>query len=332
MRRSLWIAAVTLVAVACSEAPVAAGPGAVDPTADAFHSTDGKDGANAAEATGNDTEAPDMAAEDTGPDVVDTGPDDVAADIDWSELLDPEDAGPVDTGPISTGPVGELYAHTAKLLYRLDLKTGAFVKIGTFTFNKNPDSVTDLAVDDSGKLFVVTFEDLFECGIETAKCQWIAKLPSPFNALTFVPKGTIDPIADTLIGVSDEGGWNKIAIIGSTVKITELGSYGGGWLSSGDAFSVDTIGTYATLKGKGKTDALAKVDPMTGKATIIGETGAQGLYGLAWWNGVFYAFSSNGNVYTLDVQTGKATVVAGIVVPKDVKWWGAGVSTRAAAK
>jgi hypothetical protein len=47
---------------------------------------------------------------------------------------------------------------------------------------------------------------------------------------------------------------------------------------------------------------------------------------------VFYGFSSDGNVYVLDVVTGKASVVSGIQAPKGIKWWGAGVSTRAAGK
>ena len=85
------------------------------------------------------------------------------------------------------------------------------------------------------------------------------------------------------------------------------------------------------MKGKGSSDSLAEIDPNTGAIKqIVGETGATGLFGLAWWNGVFYAFSSSGTVYTLDVTTGKATPVSGIATPKGAKWWGAGVSTRAA--
>lgn len=267
------------------------------------------------------------AIEDTG------GVEDVAEpDIDWSELLDNDVE---DAGPPPEGPVGQLYAHTSNTLYRLDLTAGKFTTVGKFAFNKSNGSVTDIAMDAYGKLYSVTDHDVFVCDVATAACKWLAKLPgtSTFNGLTFVPKGTVDPSSETLIGIETDGSWDKVDFSGASAKVTKLGQYGDGWLSSGDAFSVEGIGTYATLKGKGTTDSLALVDPTNGKLIkVIGETGVKQLFGLAWWAGVFYAFSTDGNVYTLDVTTAKATPIKGIKVPTGAKWWGAGVSTRAAGK
>ena len=266
------------------------------------------------------------------PDVADAGSD--AAN--WGDLLDPttdggDAAAPPDVVTVPTGPVGSLYAHTSDTLYRLDLKAGAFVKIGYFSFDKNPGSVTDIALDQNGNLFAVTFAEVFQCGVTKANCTWLASLPSSFNGLTFVAKGVVDPNAESLIGISTSGDWNQIIVSGKTAKIVNLGAYGGGWSSSGDAFSVEGIGTYATVTGNGNSDSLVQVDPKTGKVQkTIGSTGVYELYGLAWWSGVFYGFSADGNVYTLDTATGKAKVVAGIKVPSGVAWWGAGVSTRAA--
>lgn len=291
-----------------------------------------------ADATGTDA-----AADGADPDAVDAtaedGSDTVLADVndqdvDWSDLLDPQDTGGAevvaDTGGGSTAPVGQLYAETPDELYRLDMTTKAFAKVGKFTFNKNGASVTDIALDQDGSLYAITNDDLFTCTVEGAKCTWLAALPSIFNGLTFVPKGTVSATEDTLIGISQDGAWTQITFAGSKVSLKKLGTYASPWLSSGDAFSVEGIGTYATLKGKGDSDSLASIDPKNGKILkVIGETGAKGLFGLAWWSGVFYAFSSDGNVYTLDVVTGKASVVKGIQAPAGVKWWGAGVSTRA---
>ncbi len=258
-----------------------------------------------------------------------------SSDADWGELLDPiqdvADVAAPDVVAVPTGPVGNLYAHTSDTLYRLDLKAKAFVKVGYFTFDQNPGSVTDIALDSTGKLFAVTFDDVFECSVNKASCVWLSSLPNSFNGLTFVAKGVVDLNAESLIGISTGGGWNQIIVTGKTAKIVYLGEYGGGWASSGDAFSVEGIGTYATVTGNGNSDSLVQVDPKTGKVLkVIGETGVYELYGLAWWSGVFYGFSADGNVYTLDVTTGKAKVVAGIQVPSGVAWWGAGVSTRAA--
>lgn len=344
MRRtlaSLSIAAVvSMGSLGCSE-DVSGGAGAAqDALAGADGGGDGQTADGSASDSGGadagdalDSSAEDSAAADS---AVDSAGDD-AADVDWSDLLDPEDSTSGDSGsgdvvePV--GPVGQLYAETPDELYRLDLATKAFTKVGKFSFNKNPGEVTDIALDQGGALYAITNDDLFTCTVEAAKCTWLAALPEIFNGMTFVPKGTVSATADTLIGISQDGDWTQITVNGNKVSLKKLGTYGGGWLSSGDAFSVEGIGTYATLKGKGTSDSLASIDPKTGKILkIIGETGAKGLYGLAWWSGVFYGFSSDGNVYVLDVTTAKATVVSGITAPKGVKWWGAGVSTRAAGK
>ena len=333
-------------AAACSDPAPATTVSGVGPlrngaATDAGAAVDGKAGDGS---VALDTGAPDAAvdsaraadaagAADAMPDPVDTAATSDASDIDWSGLLDKDGTGDVEVPPVDAGaggPVGQLYAHTSDALFRLDLTTKAIVEVGKFTFDKSKGLVTDIAVDAGGKLYAVTYADVFVCGIANAKCTWIADLPSPFNGLTFVPKGTVDPAADVLIGIGETGSWNHIQITGGKTTIKKLGNYPTGWLSSGDAFSVDGIGTYATLKGKSPTDTLVRVNPKTGAVDqFVGETGVDNLFGLAWWQGVFYAFSSSGIVYTLNVQTGAATPVQGIAVPKGVKWWGAGVSTRA---
>lgn len=250
-------------------------------------------------------------------------------DIDY-DLLDPEED-TVDGGPVV--PVNPdlttIYAHTSSELYKLDNNT--FTKIGTFGFNKYPGSVTDIALDDKGKLFAVTFDELFQCETKTAKCTWLATLPQSFNGLTFVPPDTAVPGKSALIGIANSGDWNLITVGGGFATIKKLGSYGN-LSSSGDAFSLEGSGTYATVKSfGGSSDILVEVDPATGSVQKqIGPTGVDDLWGVAWSKGVMYGFSSGGAVYSIDLQTGKASTIPGLKVPSGVSWWGAGVSTRAA--
>lgn len=323
-----FLALLALLTAACSSPSSAGGA-----TADA---DDAKFDAQSDVATAQDAEdatAPDDTVTDTGgasdvetPDIAETDAD--LPDMNWDELPDPDATSDIDF----TKPVGQLYAHTSDTLYRLDAVANAFTLVGKFTFDKASGSVTDIALDRYGKLFAITNHDLFACVTATAACKWLAAFPGTgtFNGLTFVPTGTISATSETLIGIGTDGSWNQIDVVGTTTTITKLGSYGGKWLSSGDAFSVEGIGTYATLKGVSKTDSLAQIDPKTGAIlAIVGETGVNQLFGLAWWNGVFYGVSNDGNVYTLDTTTGAASKVSGISAPKGVKWWGAGVSTRA---
>jgi hypothetical protein len=231
MRRYLACLSIAAVAAAgplgCSEEATGSNAGqdasaGVDGSADSL-AGDGISGDAASGDSGGDAS---INPQDTSPDdtaLADTAGED-AADVDWSDLLDPEDTAAPDTAVGDTsdpvGPVGQLYAETPDELYRLDLTTKAFTKVGKFTFNKNPGEVTDIALDQGGALYAITNDDLFTCAVETAKCTWLAPLPEIFNGMTFVPKGTVSPTADTLIGISQDGDWTQITITGNKVSIS----------------------------------------------------------------------------------------------------------------
>lgn len=223
---------------------------------------------------------------------------------------------------------GTLYAHSSSTLYKLELKSKAFSIVGKFTFNKSGGSVTDIALDRGSTLYAVTFSNLFVCKSDTAKCTWLMQLPTSFNGLTFVHKGTIYPNHDALIGIANDGGWWHVDY--QQNKLKKLGSYGSGYTSSGDAFSVLGVGTFATVKKSGKAgDHLVRVNPKTGKVLQdYGAISASNLWGFAWADGVFYGFGSNGQVWDVNVKTGKGKPLTGFSIPK-VSWWGAGVSTEA---
>ncbi len=289
------------------------------------------DGAGEEDGTGAADTSPDTATAGTDAAVEDTA--DTGTTFPDGFFDEPDTVDAVDTPDTGTpmGPVGDLYAHTATELYKLDLDAKELKLVGTWSFNKKEGKVTDIAIDRFGTLFAITHTELFQCDRYTAKCTWSVTLPDSYNGLTFVPEGVLSPTDEALVGMGEDGSWNHIQIVAGKVKIKTIGSYGGGWLSSGDAFSVFGVGTFATLKGKGDTDTLARIDAKTGKIEkLIGETGAVGLFGLAWWGNVFYGFSKTGEIFTLDVQTGKATPATWLKAPEGVSWWGAGVSTRAA--
>lgn len=228
-------------------------------------------------------------------------------------------------------PDGTMYAHTSSALYKLDLKTKSFSLVAAFSFDKSGGSVTDIALNRDQNLYAVTFGDLFVCTTATAKCSWQMKLPTSFNGLTFVPIGTVFADQEALIGIANNGGWHLIDFKAAKPSLKQLGSYGSGYTSSGDAFSVLGIGTFATVKKGGVSgDVLVKVDPKTGKVLQdLGAIGASDLYGFAWFDGVFYGFAASGQVWDIDVGTGKGKLLGGFSIPK-VSWWGAGVSTEIA--
>jgi hypothetical protein len=187
--------------------------------------------------------------------------------------------------------------------------------------------MTDIAIDSYGTLFGITFDDLFTCHPQTAKCTWLGSLPTSFNGLTMVPPGGLDPEKDVMIGISNSGDWYRLDIVGTTVEKTLLGKYGGGYSSSGDAYSIKGLGTFASVQsglGMGD-DILVTVDSATGSVTgVVGTiTGHSAVYGLAGWTGRAFAFDESGAILVIDTSTGGITKAA----QTNHSWWGAGVRT-----
>lgn len=111
--------------------------------------------------------------------------------------------------------------------------------------------------------------------------------------------------------------------------MTQLGSYGGGYTSSGDAYSIEGIGTFASVNKSGSGgNMLVRVDPVTG--SVLEEVGVmQGyssVYGLASDGEEAYAFDASGAIVSVNVETGEVAVV--LPASQGVAWWGAGVTTR----
>lgn len=211
---------------------------------------------------------------------------------------------------------------------RLGVTNYAITEIGTFKGSGFSGSMTDLAVDQWGVIYGVTFDDLYTCDADTATCYELAALPQMFNGLTMLPPGTHHQYLDTLVAIANSGVWYKVTLSGSgTAQLSQIGSYGSGYTSSGDAFSIEGVGTYASVDKSGSSsDVIVSVDPMTGKVTgEIGTlTGYSSVYGLAGWQGKVFGFNETGAVLEIDIKTGSSKLLA----TTSNAWWGAGVVTR----
>jgi hypothetical protein len=221
-----------------------------------------------------------------------------------------------------------VYPHTASRLFTMDVDTYQIVDLGQFNGSTFSGQMTDLAIDQYGVIYGVTFYDLYACDATTATCYHLAALPQSFNGLTMVPPGVLHPYLDTLIGIANSGAWYRVTLTGSgTAQLTQIGTYGSGYTSSGDAFAIEGVGTYGSVDKTGQSsDVIVSVDPKTG--AVLSEvgpvTGYSSLYGLAGWQGVVFGFDASGAVLSIDTTTGAAT----LITQTNNSWWGAGVATR----
>lgn len=238
------------------------------------------------------------------------------------DLFDPFPSDPTAPAPTIAG----VYAHTSSQLFTMDPVTYAVSLIGSFTGVNG--QITDIAIDRYGVLYAVSFSALFVCDASTAACYQLATLPSSFNGLTVVPAGTVDPNFETIVGIANSGNWYAVNLTGTgSATVTQIGAYGNGYSSTGDAYSIVGVGTYGAVNKPGASSTvIVSVDPATGTAlNEVGEvTGYTTIYGLAGWQSEIFAFNSSGAIVSIDPMTGQPTLLA----QTPYSWWGAGVSTE----
>src|ERR1700722_844747 len=115
-------------------------------------------------------------------------------------------------------PVALVYAHSPDTLYRLDPSNDQIAVVGPFS--GGCDQVIDIAIDSSSNAYVTTETDLWKVSLTSAACTHVASGSYP-NSLSFVPKGTLDPNAEALVGYL---GATYIRIDTTTGAVTTIGN------------------------------------------------------------------------------------------------------------
>lgn len=241
-----------------------------------------------------------------------------------------------------------VYAHTGNHLYRIDTVTNLPVDIGAITGLAANESVTDLAVDKTGKIVGIGFKNLYSINKDTGAATLIKALPTSaqgFTSLSYVPTNLQDMnSAERLVAANNDG--DVFSIDPATGDATPIGAYGvdqgsGKKIgSSGDIVAVYGAGIYATVNigtsnaDRDKPDYLAKINPATWAATLPNaDTGLDHIFGLAYWKGKVYGFvdvpdtgaGRTGKFVQLDPNSGAATELKN----GPEAWFGAGVTTIA---
>jgi hypothetical protein len=252
------------------------------------------------------------------------------SDSDMDGIPDDGDLFPEDPDLPGAADTAFIYPHTSSKLFALNANTINLVEVGSFGWPSDGGNhqMTDLALDAYGTIFGVSFTHLYTCHPETVACTSLGVLPGSYNGLTMLPAGTLDPNLDVLVAISSPGQWYRLDVNDGVVTATNLGSYGPGYSSSGDAYAIVGAGTFAAVNASGSTaDVLVALVPETGQVAY--EVSAIGNYsnvwGLAGWLGRAYAFDSSGDVLRIDLTTGAVT----IALETNHSWWGAGVATQA---
>lgn len=254
-----------------------------------------------------------------------------------------------------------IYAHTRDHMYLFSVAQERVLEIGPIHLlrqgpqgNWRPEGgvveVTDLAIDAYGVVYANTFTNLYICNpvasTERFPCRWIGELPTvagerSFNGLTVLPPGAAGP--DPVLIAMRDTHWFAVDLRSDPLTGTLLGSYSpahnpatgynSDTYASGDAFSIQGVGTFASVHPDGNRFQahIVEVDPATGRIQRqVGRVPASipQPYGIAGWSdGRIYVFDASRAVFRYDPAQPEDGLVSVNVPGADKVWWGAAVRT-----
>jgi hypothetical protein len=252
----------------------------------------------------------------------------------------PTDAGPLPDAGVTHHDSGGLpqvaivYGQSGTVLYALNPTTDAVKAVGLFI---GCDSdVIDIALDKDSHMYATTFGGVYTINTSNAACTLIASGTTYPNSLSFVPAGTLDPTEEALVGYQ---GSSYVQIDTTSGAITNVGSLGDTYTSSGDIVSVIGGGTYLTVTGGTDctaSDCLVEVNPATGALiTNYGSVQHSAVYGLAFWAGNVYGFDSGGDLFRVGFPDAGGLAITKIPIPNapiGLSFNGAGSTTAAPSR
>jgi hypothetical protein len=231
--------------------------------------------------------------------------------------------------PLSDCIADELvYANTSSTLYRVDLSGAEPVVTQVGSFGAQ---ITDIAETPEGAVYGISFHQFYEINADTGQATYRFDLGvNSMNGLTMAPTGEI------FCG-SGTGSDSTFSTIGSLYlvpselqgSLTHVGRFGEAdgtaMASSGDIVWGPLGAIFVTDAQATGPDRLLSVNPMSGRASVVGTTNHQDIYGLSFVGGRLIGFTGTdgaaaGKIIEINPRTGASETL--LETPGKL-WWGA---------
>ena len=196
---------------------------------------------------------------------------------------------------------GEIFAHDATALYRVDLDTGSTTKVGSL----GSTDIIDLALASDGVLYALTREGWSHVDPSSGSVSQPFAQPIGADAtgMDVGPDGQLYTAQGNDILRFDPltGAGEKLIIFPAGTGATGDAAFLGDRL-----YVVASNGASST-----KTDSIVELSPLQKGAAskIVGDTGFACIRGLVGHEGSLYGFTCEGSVLRIDPSTGQASVV-----------------------
>lgn len=220
-----------------------------------------------------------------------------------------------------------IYLHDDTTLFIYTPATNVVSRVGPVSCVRP----TDLAIDRSGRAFMVAGSTLYRLNLQTGVCTQFATLPEPLVTLQFLPAGVVDALEEGLVGYGQQTYWQFEVRNGMALALGSS-ALGMGLSPSGDLTALADGGAYLTVRGGTCRDCLVRIDPQTGAVLErLGPIGANAVWGLATFDDTLFGFTSAGAVLRLTVLDGGVRSQQLLSLPGS-SFWGAaarpGAGTR----
>jgi hypothetical protein len=188
----------------------------------------------------------------------------------------------------------------------------------------------DLAADVNGTVYATGngATQLFRYDPVAISCVPIGGTGTYTTSLGFAPRGTIDPIADVLVGYRANGDYVRIDTTTGAVVVVTAGAAQGRAIA--DVVNVGLEGFVAVGSGNGcgATACLWRISLATGQLLTAAPIGAypatRPVTALAHWGGQIFAFTDDDEIWrSTPTNPGGATSVSGHPSFFDVAYRGA---------
>jgi hypothetical protein len=210
-------------------------------------------------------------------------------------------------GHVNDGITCSFYAQTDQQLYEVDPFRATARRITSVP------ALWDLDTAPDGTLYGVSADALYR--LDQGSGTWIEV--GPLGSVDGEPNGlAIDLDGRAYITSGD----TLYTVDLSTGAATLVGSMGGGFVSSGDCVVNKDNTLFMSSKQDPDTDWLIRIDGQTGRGEAVGPIGHTHVFGLTAAWGYLFGLASNGDLLSIDDQTGAGTVIATF---SDDRWFGA---------
>jgi len=183
--------------------------------------------------------------------------------------------------------------------------TATVMTTSSITVTGTDSTLTDIAFDQNGNLFGITFSNLYSVNTGSGVATLIGSLGgNRFNALTINGSGQAFSAADSV--------GDLFSVDLGTGLATSIGTIGAGFTSSSGDLEFAN-GALFGIDGAG-TDSLYSLNPVSGAGALIGSTGLATIYGLAFADDTMFGLSGNSaTLFSIALGTGLATSLGAIV-------------------